>query len=86
MNAKDQRDKVSSDYKQRRPVSLISPRPDQKLPSCVIGNDTWSAEANEWDVFCAIPYPTVSSELCGLKLLHLHLHCIELSAESMSGT
>ncbi|GFV49237.1 hypothetical protein TNCV_237711 [Trichonephila clavipes] len=30
----------------------------------VVGNDAWSAEAYELEVYCAVQYPTVSSKLC----------------------
>ncbi|GFU47920.1 uncharacterized protein TNCV_4967261 [Trichonephila clavipes] len=51
----------------------------------VVGNNSWSTEAHEWDFYCSIPYPTVSSELYVPKHLHIDLHCIRLSAQPLCG-
>ncbi|GBM46028.1 hypothetical protein AVEN_124903-1 [Araneus ventricosus] len=61
------------------PVSMFSG------PLGVVDDDAWSAQAHEWDVYCTVPYPTVSAELCVPKQLRLDLHCIGLSAEPLSG-
>ena len=49
----------------------------------VIRDDTWSAEAHEWNVCCLAPYPTVSTKQ--YVPVHLYLYCIGLSAEPLSG-
>ncbi|KFM63376.1 Acylamino-acid-releasing enzyme, partial [Stegodyphus mimosarum] len=49
----------------------------------VVDNDAWSTEAHKLDICWTVPYLTVSAELCVLK--HLHLDCMGLSAEQLSG-
>lgn len=50
----------------------------------IVDDDFLSTEAYEWDICCAVSYPTVSDVLWVPKQFSLDLYCIGLSSEPMS--
>ena len=54
-------------------------------PTVGIVDDVCLTEVHEWDVCYAVPYPTLSVELCVMKPLNQDLHYFGLSAKPLSG-
>ena len=50
----------------------------------IVDGNVWLIEAHEWDVCCAILYPTMLAELRVRKHFFQDLPCLGLSAEPLS--
>lgn len=70
---------------QLAPTDLWSTYNVSRLNVCIFRGDTWSVVAHELDISCIISHPIVSAKLYAWKQFYLGLHCIELSAELLSG-